>query len=574
MLDHANAPPPDRHLDPWNPAQTGCRYPGALIMDRPAVYSPSENAVYNVMLDEWELVDETTIEATFSDEYTWHDGDDFRAEDYVLEQQIELAIARLQQDEDDESEPHAAITRIETVDGRMARIHMHRPFAPVFAMQNTLAEYHGDIGRAAFTKRDDDRWRDWHDRLRSGDGRDARRALEEISQANYPNLATDDPVGHGPFRIAEVREDAIVCERYEDHPHADSIDCEEFVLRYFSTSGESFQPFAGEDFEPFAGGAVDATATGFPVPDEFRDLLPDTTELYREARSANDLFAFNCGHESETETPVSDRRVRKAICHVFDREAVRPRLNGVKRLFEWPSCRAPGKVLERGEHAVADWVREFERYGENDTERAAAYLTDAGFERDDDGAWLTPDGERFELTILNGDKRADFAVLRENLEDFGVAVTMERVDSATFDDRRMSGDYEIIPDGSSANGIVAMWLPGLVVDWLGDLAHFDPVADVPMPVGDPHAANGAKTINVRDHIHLWQTTGDERYYRELVWWWNQIVPEHENMYEPDAGAFNTELWSFDAAPGVKNGVDDALFVATKLPDQGITYTGR
>ncbi|WP_235853683.1 ABC transporter substrate-binding protein [Halosimplex salinum] len=563
LFDHADAAPPERHLNPWNPAQTGCWWPGAAIMDRPAAYSPSADEIINVMIEDWEMTDDTTLEATFRDDYTWHNGDQFVAQDYVMEQQIELEILKAQAEDGENA--HVAMESIEAVDDQLVRVNLHTPYAPKFAMQNTIADYHGNLARGVFTKHDDDQWSDWHGRLRDSSGDELTAVIEEITTSNYPKINGDNAIGHGPFQIKNVGDNIIVCELYEDHPNAENINFREFAMRNFPNTNQPVQPYSNDQ--------VDATAGGFPVQDDLKAQLPDTHSLYREARSANSLFTFNCGANNDYDTPVNDRNVRKAICHVFDRQSVDPLLQGVKRRFEWAPCRVPGRIMELGEHESTEWVQDFELYGQNDTERAAEYLRRSDFEQDSNGNWLTPDGEQFELEFLNATERVDFQVLQQNLENFGISVTQNSVDSATFDERRQNGEYEMIPDGSSANGITAMWAPGLVVDWLSSLAQFSLDQTIPMPIGDPEGENGTKDINVAEHIQSWQTTGDSQYHKELMWWWNQHVPEHENMYEPDAGAFNTANWELNADSAITEGIDDALFIATKVGD-GISYTGN
>lgn len=555
----SGATPTERHFNPWNPSQTGCWHPGACVFDRLAVYSPTKNEVYPLIAQDWQKSGETTFEATISSEWTWHNGDQFVAQDWVMQQQIENAII---QASDSSSEP--LVQSVKAVDDQHIRMELNTALSTTFAAQNTIAQYNGNLARGIFTKHDDPKWKDWHTRLRSSDEEERTSAIEEITSAKYP-LLKDKPMGHGPFKVSEVGDDVVVMTKYEDHPNADNINFDEFALRLFSTN---------KPFQPYSSGEVDAAHKGFPVQEDLRSQLPEGHKLFREGRSSNKLFAFNCGHNiDDYDTPFESVNVRKAVAHVFNRQQVSSLLQGVNRLFEWAPCRVPGKVLREGTHPSTEWVKDFTTYGKNNTERAAELLRQEGYSQDSSGKWMTPDGKRFEINIMNGATRPDIQVLKQNLKDFGIKVNQEQVDDATFDQRRMNGHYDIMPDGSSANGITALWAIGLVPEWVQSITHYKPEREIPMPVGDPSGSSGTKTINIRNHIKKWQSTGDSQYHKELMWWWNQTLPEAEMMYQPDAGAYNSAKWELNARPGIKNGVDDALYIAPKMPDGTITYKG-
>jgi len=552
----SGATPSERHFNPWNPTQTGAWHPGAAVFDRLAVYSPTKNEAYPLIAQEWEMSDDTTLEVTLSDEWTWHNGDQFVAQDWVMQQEIDIALRGAANP--DVENPHPVMSGVEAVDDTHIRVNLHTPLSEIFAVQNTIATYNGNLARGVFTKHDDDQWSDWHERLTNNEpGSDAMESVVgEITSTKYPMI--DEGIGHGPFQISEVGDDIIICEIYDDHPNAGNLQIDEFALKLFTSTNQPVQPYSS--------GQVDAAHKGFPVQEDLRAQMPDGHTLFREGRSSNKLFAFNNGYETDADTWFSSRNVRRAVAHVFDRQQVSSLLQGVNRLFDYPPCRVPGKVMEDESHQAASFVKEnFVKYGQNNTERAAELLREDGFSREG-GTWYTPDGNEFEVGIMNGAERPDFTVLSQNLEDFGVTVNQEQVDDATFDERRTEGRYDIMPDGSSANGVSALWALGLVPDWIQSITHFDPNPEIPMPIGDPSGSQGTKQINVAEHIRSWQSTNEDQYHQELMWWWNQYLPEAEMMYQPDAGAYNGDSWELDVRDGIKNGVDDALYIAPKMEE--------
>ncbi|WP_207592358.1 ABC transporter substrate-binding protein [Halomontanus rarus] len=560
VFDPAGTNPSDRHFNPWNPSNAGAWHPGAAVFDKLAIFSPASNEAYPLIATGWEMTDDTTLEAELSDEWTWHNGDQFVAQDWTMQAEIEIALAEAAAEGDEQAH---VMESVEAVDDQMIRVNLHNPLSETFAVQNSIGIFHDLIGRGVFTKHDDDQWSEWHEALVNGD--DSEAAIEEITSTPYPML-TDEPIGNGPFQVADIGDSEIILEKYEDHPNADSINHTEFSLQVYSDQQQIFQAFNG--------GQVDAGHSQFPMQDDQMNQLPDSLELFREGRSANNLFTFNCGYEVEGyDTPFDNQNVRKAVAHLYNREQAQQLLQGEKILFEYPPCRVPHAVLEQegGEISGINIEEEFTLYGQNDTERATELLEGEGYSLED-GEWYDPDGERFEVMFMNGEQDPHIQVLSQNLRDFGVETVQETFDDATFDNRRMAGEFDIMPDGSSANGIFAMWALDLVPDWIQSISHFNPTAEIPMPIGDPEGSSGTKEINVADHINNWmQNEDDDQYHQELMWWWNQHLPEFEVLWEPDAGAIDTANWQLDVREEIYNGVDDALYVAPKMEGSGIMY---
>ncbi|SER39867.1 ABC transporter substrate-binding protein [Natrinema salaciae] len=551
--------PSQRHCNPFNPTQRGTWHPGALIFDRPVMYSPAEDSVYPLIATDWEMADDTTLEMTFSDEWTWHNGDQLVADDWVM--QLQMALEILEYQAEDGARPHQFIESAEAPDEQTARISLHDPLSETVAVQNVAADLVGDESRGIFTKHDDDQWSDWHQRLRDADDSEMESILSELTTEGYPML--EDAVGNGPFQVADIGDNVMICEKYEDHPNADNINFSEYSFHLYQNNNPT---------QPYVNGEVDAAHTQFPVKDDVKSQLPDGHTLIKESFSTNKLLTFNCGHDVSYDTPFSSVNVRKAVCHVFDRQEVTRVLEGVNRLFDWPPCRVPGNVLESGTHDAADWVEDFTKYGQNDTERATELLEEEGYTRED-GEWYTPSGDRFEINIMNGSERKDLNILKKNLKDFGIEPKQEQVDDATFDERRQNGEYDMMPDGSSANGIRALWALDLVPNWVQSITHFDPQAEIPMPVGDPDGSNGTKTFSVEEHIRQWQVTDEDQYHKELMWWWNQNVPQMEAMFQPDAGAYNADSWELDAPDGIIDGTEDALYLIPKTDEASMEYKG-
>lgn len=562
-LDRQGTPPNQRHFNPWNPSEEGCWFPGQAVFVSLAEYLPSSDENIPLIAKSWEMPESQLLEVELNDNFTWHNGDQFVAEDAATQYKIQKNLAEIQADEDDDG-PASIYDSIEAVDDTFLRIEVTRDLSTLRTVMNSIGLHNGQHSYGIFTKHDDDQWSSWLESLEDASDDDADDIVEEITTTAEPKI--ENAIGNGPFKPAEIGDSEIVLERYEDFPNADQINFENYTYWVPSNTGETFQPVANEQ--------VTASSKGFPVEDALMEQLPDNMELFRETLSSNKLFAFNMGHEVN-ESVVSNRHVRRALVHIFNREEVTKLLEGVNELYEWPSCRVPGSVMAEESHDAAKFVKEnFELYGTGDTEKAADLLRGEGFEKDGD-AWLTDEGEPFEIEILDPADRPDFQMWIQQMQDFGIDVTESNVDDATLDERRKEGDYDIIPDGSSANGVFAMWAEDLVINWLLEtLLHGPDEYEIPMPIGDPEGSSGTKTISISDHISDWMSTDEDEYHQELMWWWNQYVPEHENMYRPDAGIFNKKNFEWNNTPdAVRNGSQNALTTAFKVDGSSIQYKG-
>ncbi len=548
----------DRHLNPFNPSRSGCWHPGANVFDQPVLYSKTNNELYPLIVTDWEKSDETALDVMFSDQWTWHNGDQVVAQDWATQLQIALELQRFATE--DGNRPNQIIESVEVVDDQLLRFHLYDSFTPTYVFRTWLEGSLGDNSRGIYVKHDEEPWNGWLDSLRTAQGDEKKSIIGEITEANTPILDSNI-VGNGPFRITKVGDTETIMETYNDHPNADNINFDAYSLNLFANTQDPVQAYSTDQ--------VDAAHSGFPVSDDVENQLPEGHTLINESRSSNKLFAFNCGHDVEYDTPFESVNVRKAVSHIFDQQQVTQLLQGVNRLFEWPPCRIPAKILRDGSHPAVEWVKDFTQYGQNDTDRATELLQKEGYERDDNGDWLTPDGDRFEISIMNATERSDIQVLTQNLKEFGIATNQEQVDQATFDERRQNGEYHMISDVSGADGVTTMWASGLVLEWLPSILHFSPETEIPMPIGDPEGTSGTKEIDLTTHIHQWQISGKEQYHKELMWWWNQTIPEIEMMYEPNAGAYNASNWNIDV---VDEGIRDLLYAAPKMEDGTIEYT--
>lgn len=237
----------------------------------------------------------------------------------------------------------------------------------------------------------------------------------------------DELVGTGPFRFEEWRAgEYIRVVRNEDYwrgPELPAID--EVVWSFIPDSNTRLNAMKARQHHW-------ARLEPTHVP-ELRELDDYTTHLV----SSNTFMHFDLSLNGErAETLFGDERVRRALFHAIDRQAIADQLmEGTVRVAHTP-------INPTSPYHNPD----VERF-EYDPERAARLLDTAGWALRADGI-RTREGERFTFTMLNragtADRTAIAQVIQAQLREIGVEVVFETLESAAWTQRWRSGDWEAV----------------------------------------------------------------------------------------------------------------------------------
>ena len=230
-------------------------------------------------------------------------------------------------------------------------------------------------------------------------------------EENGDDVVYTTPVGTGPFVCVSSNLDSeIIYEKNENYwqegkPYLDGI---EITLCSDSTTAMTI----------FKSG--DADIILFPSTTQAQEL----EELgYQQLGSADAYFPSTAGFTFSSnveDSPVSDVNVRKAICYAIDSEAITKAQGG--ELFEFTNQLAvPGSE---------SYNEEVEGYP-YDPEKAKELLAEAGYA---DGFTITATGS-------GADQDAFFTLIQAYLQEVGITLEIEIVDSAVYNAKRMvAGD--------------------------------------------------------------------------------------------------------------------------------------
>jgi peptide/nickel transport system substrate-binding protein len=222
-----------------------------------------------------------------------------------------------------------------------------------------------------------------------------------------PDSMARNPVGTGPYKFVKWEpENVIVMEAFEDY-HAGAAPIKNVTFRIIgsaSTGTISLQK-----------GSIDAYVNVSSVD---RQTVKDdeNLELLERSSGAFRFLGINCEVK-----PFDDVRVRQAIAHAIDKEAVvigAEDGNGVVAVSHIPE-------------GVVGYDPNFKDL-EHDVEKAKALLADAGY----------PEG--FECTLTTTENRSMHAqIIQADLKKIGIDVKIELLESGTFYEDLENGDFEL-----------------------------------------------------------------------------------------------------------------------------------
>ena len=402
---------------------------------RDTIYEPlltqDENfEIVPVLAEEYEQIDETTWEFKLREGVTFHDGSEFNAE--VVKSNIERVkdVAK--------ASPRSflldMVTEVNIIDDYTVELVTEYPFAP---LTNNLTHGAGkmiskDLIDADYQQALDEAGSDLsleeYYELRDAGGDEHEAVANEIS-AYVGQLVETEPVGTNYFKFDSRSPGEQTSVVRNDDYWGDTSKLDGVTFKVVSEPGSRIAELES--------GSSDAILATLSSNIERVDSNEDVTLLRNESVSI-DYIGFNTEKE-----PFNDPKVRQAITHAFDSEAVLEGVyNGSGTPAEAPL--APGVLGYSEDLEGLDY----------DMERAQELLDEAGVE---------------DLTInlmVNDDnpERVDVALwLQESLSTLGIKVNVEQVEWGAYLAATGEGEHDMYilgwsnSTGDPDNGIAPLF---------------------------------------------------------------------------------------------------------------------
>ncbi len=264
----------------------------------------------------------------------------------------------------------------------------------------------------------------------------------------------DHIVTNGAWQVAEILETEF---RLEPNPHfynADRVNFDEVV---YSWVEEDHRARAEVRY-----GAADHTQV--VASPELVAELPDHIEEVTVPSPGGVGIGYNFDHFA-----FGDRRVRWAIAYALDTSGI---ANAVHPTATRPVNRPGGEVWAIDAWLDQAWIEENLVDYSQDLDRATQLMQEAGFERID-GVWHK-DGEPFEVMFPTSDSNPVMElVVEDQLNEFGIDVTVQSFDAADYQERLDSGAFDMWPEsGHTSFAALVDSVPGF---WWRGINHEDHV---------------------------------------------------------------------------------------------------
>ena len=403
------AVPKDSQYNPWNGKNFG--EARRMLFDRFMKHNLADQEYTGYVISDWTL-DGKTLTLNVRKGQTWHNGDSVTATD--IANQIKLDIysggslgSFVAPDDQGNVSDRVTATDETTVEISLVKA-ANEDILLAYLQPKYLVAHEGTYGEFV-TKLDE------------AGSEDARsKALGELTSHTKA-----EPIGCGPFQFDDADTQRTLLTKYEDHPDADSVNYTEVEYLY--------KPENQGRWNSLINGETDGSATLF-MPSNKLNQLPDSVQVSLIPRHWGLGLVFNFEKE-----PVDDSRVRKAIAHVVNREAVAKNSGAgtnSKIAVTYPS----GLTGEFNGQIEGTWLQgvtdKFETYGRGSaqTDKAAALLEDAGYEKQN-GIWKK-DGEPLTIPIKGPSGFSDWVAgaqtVVSQLQEFGIEAEAVMKDTSTY----------------------------------------------------------------------------------------------------------------------------------------------
>ena len=224
------------------------------------------------------------------------------------------------------------------------------------------------------------------------------------------------PPGTGPFKFAEWKPgQQIVLERHGDHWGQKAF-LDRVILRPIANDTVRMTALRASDVD-----MVEAAPYEW-VKQVVDGKLPGIS-FFESAQAAFRVVKFNF-----PAPPFNNKKLRQAVVHAINKREV---LQAAYFGFGQPATqRYPKGHL---------WYFDDIRTAPYDVNRAKALLKEAGYK-----------GETIEMTVRQGaDQETEAATIQAQLARIGMNVKLNLVEAGSYNNRRLTGDYNFLPSGGS-----------------------------------------------------------------------------------------------------------------------------
>jgi len=459
--------PANQQFNAFNPTNNA---PNNLLFDDWVRYNYEEGSFIPNAISDWSH-NGSTFEMTVREGLTWDDGDPVTAEDFVVHLRLLRTVG----------EPVWEYTEsVEAADDRTVILNFSETPNPTLLKHQLFGANQVQYKASKYKQF-------------VGDS-------EGLAQ-----FSDQDPIASGPWSLESAGQQKLVMSRREDHPDSENIN--------FSRTEKSFIESNQAVQQALMSGGLDSANNLF-VPPRVVANFPDTVT---EARLPNKWgLGITFNHEDRH---VGNRKVRQAIAHAINREAVVN--NAGPRTKSTPDV-LTGIPAGDQERWIGDEMDSYRTYGKDsrNTDRVDQLMDEAGYSKDS-GTWKDDNGNPVELPLLVPAGWSDWVS--------GVQTAADQLSQAGFNASADARSYGSLGGQAWTQGEFRMtafyWLPGgarSAFPYFGlehQLVHSSETINhgYPDEVTVPErTGSGEITVTPADRLNELTTTTDDATIQEIV----------------------------------------------------------
>lgn len=251
---------------------------------------------------------------------------------------------------------------------------------------------------------------------------EAKKAVQEMSLTK--------PVGYSSWQVTDRSASNVFLEPFEKHPWADNIEHSRVQLRYLETNQNIYSAFISKKLDN----------VGIPVPVKLADQFPDDAILYELNGTFTSGIAFNFADKD-----YGNRKVRKAIALAINNK---PAAQNAGEFVPVPiQCGIVGYDRGIPKEYLGDVYDQLEDLSQQNLERAAQYLQEAGYSRNSNDKWVRPNGKPLKAPVLVpggwSDQMRQCQSVVGQLKDFGIDATLRTKEASTVISQRQAQNFRI-----------------------------------------------------------------------------------------------------------------------------------
>ncbi|MFW6269808.1 MAG: ABC transporter substrate-binding protein [Bacillota bacterium] len=260
------------------------------------------------------------------------------------------------------------------------------------------------------------------------------------------NWSNDNPVGSGPYKVGTYNSQRVVLVRDENYWGEEEWGkaAPKYVVHPIFKSNESGN-------RAFKNGDIDISQQFLPqIWDTWeKDDLPVKTwfreEPYHLPYNMPSLYM------NHTKEPMSDSAFRRALAHVIDYEKI-----AQLAMTRYSEPMQPGLLLPSEPQSNYIVEEDVEEYGwKYDPDKAVEILEEAGYTKDSEGWYTTPDGEEIALTATcpHGwtDWNVSLQIMAQNAREIGLNIRTNFPEYPVYLDALQNGDFELTMEMAGPN---------------------------------------------------------------------------------------------------------------------------